>query len=243
MKKYWFMAVGLALLLLAASVVGCSAGTTVGRIDLNNQQEGIWVSGEGKVSVIPDIAILSLGVSAQATSVAEAQSQAAQAMDKVMAALTDHDVAKKDIQTRHFSIEQITRWDEKNQQEVVLGYRVTNMVTAKIREVDKAGTIIDAAASAGGNFIRINGISFSVDNPSIYYKEAREKAMADVEAKAEQLARLSGVKLGKPTYISEGTIYPVYPPVYREMAGAPTTPISPGELELTLTVQVIYEID
>jgi uncharacterized protein YggE len=241
MKKYWLAAIGLVLLLAVVSLSGCA--TTIRTIDSNSQQKGIWVSGEGKVTVTPDIATLNLGITAQAVSVAEAQSQAAEAMNRVMTALTDNGVAKKDIQTQHFSIDQVTRWDEKNQQEVVVGYRVTNMVTAKIREIDKAGSIIDAVATAGGDLTRINGISFSVDDPSPYYKEARQKAMADAKAKGEQLAELSGVKLGKPTYISEGTIYPT-PTAYKEAAGAPApTPISPGELELTLNVQVVYDID
>jgi hypothetical protein len=163
-------------------------------------------------------------------------------MDRVMTALDDNDVAEKDIQTQHFSIEQVTRWDEKNQQEVVVGYRVTNMVTAKIREIDKAGAIIDAVAAAGGDFTRINGISFSVDDPSDYYDEARQEAMSDARAKAEQLAELADVELGKPTYISEGTIYPVYQRSIYEAAAPAPTPISPGELELTHSVQVVYAI-
>jgi len=249
MKKYWLGVVGLVLVLAMVGLAGCRAGSTtvgkidLGAIDLNSQQVGIWVNGEGKVTVTPDIATLNLGISAQAASVAEAQSQAAEAMNRVMTALADNGVAKKDIQTQRFSIDQITRWDEEKQQEVVIGYRVTNMVTAKIREIDKTGSIIDAVAAAGGDFTRINGIGFSVDDPSPYYEQARQKAMADARAKAEQLASLSGVKLGKPTYISEGTIYPVYPSMYKEAAGAPApTPISPGELELTLTVQVVYAI-
>jgi uncharacterized protein YggE len=241
MKKYWLAAIGLVLVLAAVSLSGCS--TTVRTIDSNSQQEGIWVSGEGKVTVIPNIATLTLGITAQAASVAEAQSQAAEAMNGVMTALADNGVAKKDIQTQHFSIDQVTRWDENKQQEVVVGYRVTNMVTAKIREIDKAGSIIDAVAAAGGDLTRINGISFSVDDPSPYYKEAREKAMADAKAKGEQLAELSGVRLGKPSYISEGTIYPVYQRSLYEAAAPAPTPISPGELELTLTVQVVYDID
>jgi hypothetical protein len=246
MKKYWLVAISLALVLAIVGLCGCAAGsTTVGTIDLNSQQEGIWVSGEGKVTVTPDIATLSLGISAQAASVAEAQSQAAEAMNKVMAALTDNGVAKKDIQTRYFRIDQVTRWDDETNEEVVIGYRVTNMVTAKIREIDKIGPIIDAVAAAGGDFTRINSIGFSVDDPSPYYDEARQKAIADARAKAEQLAELSEVKLGKPTYISEGTIY--LPVIYKEAAApvpapAPTTPISPGEIELTLNVQVAYAI-
>jgi hypothetical protein len=105
----------------------------------------------------------------------------------------------------------------------------------------------------GGDLIRIDSINFSVDDPSIYYKEAREKAMTDAKDRAEHLAELAGLTLGKPTYISEGAQTSVYRDVYYEMA-VPTTPaspapviempaaISPGELEVSLTVQVAYSI-
>ena len=251
MKKYWLAAIGLVLVLAIVGLCGCSTGNTSSRelpselqVNLNNQQEGIWVTGRGEVTATPDIVTLSLGIEAQAASVAEAQNQAKEAMNKVMAALTDNGVAKKDIQTQYFSIQRVTKWDKEKEQEVVVGYRVTNMVTAKIRNIDKAGAIIDAVAEAGGDLTRINSISFSIDDPSPYYEEVREKAMADAKAKAKQLAELAGVTLGKPTYISESMQVP--PPIYpvrMAEAGAPIeTPISPGEMEIILTVQVTYAI-
>lgn len=249
MKKTWLVAMSLALVLAIVGLCGCGGGELPSelRLNLNSQQEGIWVSGRGEVTVTPDIATLRLGVRAQAASVAEAQSQAAEVMNEVMTALTDNGVAEKDIQTHYFSINQVTRWDRANEQEIVVGYRVTNMVTAKIREIDKTGSIIDAVAAAGGDLTRISSIGFSVDDPSGYYEEARQKAMADAKAKAEQLAELAGVRLGKPTYISEGIqVPPIYPRgVYEEAAmpaPAPPTPISPGEMELSLTLQVAYAI-
>ena len=245
MKRKWLWVLGL---MLALAVVGlCGCGTGPSSVQLSSQQEGIWVTGTGEVTVVPDIATLRLGIDAEAPTVAEAQSQAAEAMDKVMAALKDNDVDKKDIQTQYFNIRQVTRWDRIKEEEEVVGYRVTNMVTAKIREVDKAGTIIDEVAKAGGDFTRIDSISFSVDDPSAYHEEARKEAMADAKVKAEQLAKLGGVSLGKPTYISESIYMP--PPIYRgaipEAVPVPApapTPISPGELEISLTVQVAYAI-
>lgn len=240
--------ISLALVLSLVGFSGCTAGPTeFGTIDISSQQEGIWVNGEGKVVAIPNLATLYLGVEAQADTVAEAQSQAAEAMANVMTALTDNGVAEKDIQTQYFNINQVTRWDSDNNEEIVTGYRVTNMVTAKIRDMDEVGATIDAVAAAGGDLVRISNISFSVDDPTPYYEEARQKAMDDAMAKAEQLAELAGIELGKPTYISEGTIYP--PVVYRDvgMSVAPEeaypTPISPGEIELTLSVQVAYAIE
>jgi len=249
MKKNWLLGISLALVLAIVGLCGCA---TPAQVNLVTQEKGIWVTGEGEAMAVPDIATLRLGIAAQAATVAEAQSQATETMSKVMAALIDNGVAEEDIQTQYFSIRQVTKWDRETEEEVVIGYRVTNKVTAKIRVLDyesytldyKVGIIIDAVTEAGGDLTRIDGISFSVDDPSAYYEEARENAMADAQAKAEQLAELAGVTLGKPTYISEGISYPIYPRDYMyEMAGAaPETPISPGEVEISLTVQVAYAI-
>lgn len=254
MRKNWFLAAGLALVIAVVSLTGCTQeGAALGvtgsnlKVTLSNQQEGIWVSGNGKVSAVPDIAILRLGIESQESSVALAQEQANGAMNTVMSALESNGVDDKDIQTQYFNIHKVTRWDEKQGREVVIGYRVTNIVTAKIRDIDEVGAVIDAVAVAGGDLTRIDSIGFTVDDPSAYQDEAREKAMADAAAKAKQLAELAGIKLGKPTYIVENTSYPY--PVYRqdfygEVAGAPAmeTPISPGEMEISLNVQVAYEI-
>ncbi|MFC1943066.1 SIMPL domain-containing protein [Chloroflexota bacterium] len=249
MKKNWLLAIGLALVLATGGLAGCSPGNTalegVEGINVSSQQAGIWVTGQGKVMAVPDIATLRLGIEAEETSVAEAQSRAAEAMDRVMTALTKSGLAKKDIQTQYFSIHRVTKWDRVKEEETVIGYRVTNMVTAKIRDIDKAGSIIDAVAEAGGDLTRIDNISFSVDDPSDYYEEAREKAVVEAKAKAKQLAELAGVTLGKPTYISEGISYPVSQrgvAVMEEMAVAAKTTISPGEMEINLSVQVVYAI-
>lgn len=211
------------------------------------QNTGIWVTGQGEAMAVPDIAELRLGVEARADTVAEAQTQASEAMDKVVVALKDNGVAEKDIQTQRFSIYPVTRWIREKDEEEIIGYQVTNIVVAKIREMDKVGDIIDAVAEAGGDLTRIQGISFSVDDPTPYYEEARAKAVKDAKDKALQLADLTDVKLGKPTYISEGAAY--LPPtrgLYE--AGAPVpapppeTPIIPGELKIALNIQIAYAI-
>jgi uncharacterized protein YggE len=254
MKKLWLAVVGVVLILAVIGISGCSSegvklNTENGelKINLNSQQEGIWVSGTGEVMAVPDVAILSLGVEAQATSVAEAKDQAAEAMADIMEVLKNEGVDEKDIKTQYFNIQRVTRWDDQKYEETVIGYRVTNTVTAKIREVAGAGIVIDAVATAGGDYTRINSISFTVDDPSPYYEEAREKAVADAEAKAKLLAEVAGVKLGKPSYISESSYVPS--PIYRQdlveaaaEVPAPTTPITPGEMEITLTVQLAYAI-
>ncbi len=253
MKKKWLVIVGLILGMTLIGVSGCNynpadpASTSGLKVNFGSQNEGIWVNGQGEVTVDSDIALLRLGVESQETSVAEAQSKAAAAMEKLTKALKDGGVDKDDIKTQQFSIQKVSRWDRDSEKEIIIGYRVSNTVLAKIREVEKTGTIIDAAAAAGGDLTRINSISFSVDDPSEYYEEARGKAMKDAKAKAKQLAELGGVKLGKPTYISEGAFSPAPRTVFEKAAGAPAqamveTPISPGEMKISLNVQVVYAI-
>jgi uncharacterized protein YggE len=211
----------------------------------DSEQSAIWVSGSGEVTVVPDLAIVSLGVEAEAATVEGAMDEAAEAMDSVVAALRANGVAEKDIQTRWFNIYPVRRWTD-NGQETLLGYTVTNMVTVKIGDVEATGGIIDEVADAGGDLIRIEGVSFTVDDSSQYYGEARAEAVADATAKAQQLANLAGVQLGAPFYISEGG---GYTPIYRDYGfmaaegdGVPTTSISPGETEVVLTVQMAFTI-
>ncbi len=253
MKRTGLMVISAVLLLAVVGLVGCSAGgaTLSGeagnlKVSLNTQQEGIWVSGTGKVSAVPDIATLQLGIEAQEASVAEAQAQAAEAMDRVMQALTDSGVDQKDIQTQYFNIRKVTRWNDVTDEEEVIGYRVSNMVTAKLRDMGRIGSVIDTVAVAGGDLTRVNHIGFSVEDPTPYQNDAREQAMAKAKAKAGQMAELAGMKLGKPTYVTENVYVPT--PIYRQdffmekAAGAPAveTPISPGEMEISVTVQVAY---
>jgi uncharacterized protein YggE len=207
------------------------------------QNTGIWVTGQGQVSVTPDVAVLVVGVEAQALTVAEAQNSASTAMVAVTQALRNRGVADKDITTINFSIYPVMDY----RYNTVTGYHVSNMVTAKIRKISDTGPIVDAVAVAGGNLIRISSISFTVDDPSPYLKQAREKAMADASAKANQLASLSGAKLGPPTYITESVSNYLPSPVYYAQAGgvaAPnvTTPISPGQTQVSDNVQVVYSI-
>lgn len=252
-KKLW-LAIGLVLIIITLGLTGCDSLTPtissgVSSATNSQQNTGIWVSGLGEVTVTPDIATLEVGVEAQETTVAEAQDKASEAMEKMMTALTDSGVMGEDIQTRQFRIRQRTRWDDETGEEIVVGYRVTNKVMAKIRDIEKVGSIIDAVVKAGGDLIRIDDLDFSVDDPSAYYDEAREIAMADARDKAEKLADAAEVKLGAPTYISESSGFISVPMVAMSFAGGMPAPapivepsISPGEVEVSIAVQITYSI-
>lgn len=253
MKKTWWL-IPCLVVVLALSASGCeylemaSTGENSEQIIsiVPQQNTGIWVTGQGEVMAVPDIASLRLGVEARADTVAEAQAEASEAMNKVIEALKDNGVAEEDIQTQQFGIYPMTRWNERKDEEEIIGYRVTNMVVAKLREVDRVGEIIEAVAEAGGDLTRMQSISFTVGDPTPYYEEARSKAIENAKDKAAQLADLAGVELGKPTYISEGPVYrpevPRYFPEIEEEMAAPQPPISPGELKIMVSVQVVYAI-
>jgi len=227
-----------------SGVVTGSAG-----IIISQQNLGLWVSGLGKATATPDIVILTIGVESQQKTVAQAQKDAVDAMTGIMQVLKSSGIADKDIQTSQYNIQQVTKWNDKQDTYEVIGYKVSNLVNAKIRDIGKAGLIIDSAAASGGDLVRVNGISFSVDDPTPFYKIAREKAVLYAMEKAKQMAQLSGVKLGKLLSINESTEYTPqvrnnYMKFADEAAMAPSpTPISAGELEFQVNVQMVYSMD
>ena len=249
MRRKWLLIAGLVLAMGIAGLTACTAengtsGQNVASLPIYTQQQGIVVSGVGKVSAVPDLAILTLGVQAQEATVANAQSIASTAMNKIMAALTADGVAAKDVQTQVFNITQVTQYDNNTQKQVVIGYQVTNTVVAKIRDLTKVGAIIDDVATAGGDVTRINGLSFTIEDPTNYNNQARKLAMDDAKAKAAQLASGLGVGLGKANYTSESSYLPPVPVSigFEKAAGAPSTPISVGESEVSVNVQVTFAI-
>ena len=227
-----------------------SSGNSSGLITLpgviwSQQSVGLWVNGEGKVTAAPDIAMLTLGVEVQKKTLTEAQQQAATSMNAVMAVLKSNNVADADIQTQGYSITPVWQYNSTDGSQTLIGYKVDNNVVAKIRNLNNTGKIIDAAAAAAGNDIRVNGISFSIDNPAPLSKQARDLALKDAMAKAQQIAATTGVKLGNVIYITETSpVEPIITPslTVRELAPV-TTPISSGTLEITIDVQMVFNIN
>jgi uncharacterized protein YggE len=249
MRKIVPAALVLLLAALALLAAGCDTLAPPSTVDTagagtGGQNAGIWVSGEGKSTAVPDVAVLSLGVQAQENTVALAQDETSAAMSAVIAALKDGGVADSDIQTQQYYIMPIWTTSRDTGEQTLAGYRVTNTVTAKIRQVAATGDIIGAVAVAGGNYTTINGISFTVDDPVPYQRTARQAAMADAQSRAKTLADAAGVKLGAPTYINEsGGGRPVIDVPVPKAGEAPSPPpISPGEATITVDVQVVYSI-
>lgn len=252
MKKVMIIILGISMIALITGMLGCGSDETLideGAIVVNTnpQNTGIWVSADGEVMADPDLATLQLGIEAHAKTVEQAQADAAASMDAVMSALKAAGIDEKDIQTSYYSIYPNQRWDPDTEEYIVTGYRVSNMVTVKMRDLQKVGDTIDSVATAGGDLTRIQGISFSVEDPTTYQVEARKEAFDRAKAKAEQMAQLSGVTLGEVTYMTEsfGYISPIRVSMdaYAEKSmGSASTPISPGEQEITANIQLAFEI-
>jgi len=226
---------------LSFALVACSQGDTIVQTE-GATPTGISVSGTGRVSGAPDVVVLSLGVEVERSTVAAAREVAATAMRAVVESLKANGVAEKEIQTTRFSVD--AQYDYFGNRPTLRGYRVTNVVTARLHKIDAAGKAIDDAVKAGGNDAVVYGVSFTIDDPTELEAQAREEAMRQAKARAEQLARHGGVGLGSPLSISEST---AAVPVYEKGLPAPSTgeaitPIEAGELEVVITVQVLYAI-
>ena len=216
------------------------------------QDAGIWVNGVGSVSAPPDLVELNLGVTATADTVSEARQSAAEAMTAVIGYLVGSGVATSDIRTQHISIQPQYDWQERieegirRSERVLTGYQVSNTVQVLVREMDRTSELLDGAVTAGGDLIRVNGITFTIEDTSELAKQAREMAVADALVKAAELASYSGVILGPMVYLSEVSAQPVF--AERAFASvvadsSVSTPISPGEQEVRITVRAVFDID
>ncbi|MFH1381508.1 MAG: SIMPL domain-containing protein [Chloroflexota bacterium] len=247
MNKKYAIILGALVVLLLSFATGCvsssSPNATPAIPPYFSQQTGIWVDGQGKVNAVPDTAIISLGVQAQAETVTEAQTQAVSTMSAIVAALKSNGIQDKDIQTQNFSISPVAE-SKDGSAPVVVGYMVTNTATVKIRTVASTGPVIDAAAQAGGNLTRINSISFTIDDPTALQAQAQELALQDAKTKAKAIADTMGVRLGQLTYVQVSASTPFPQPIAAVPGPLPgvATPISPGELTVQVTAQTGWAI-
>lgn len=231
-----------ALSIICALACGDEGTTTI--VNSGDGISGINVSGTGTALGTPDIVLLQLGASTQASTVAAARETAARAMQAVIDSLKSNGVADKDIQTTQFSISPM--YDFSGSSRTLRGYQVSNIVSVKLRKVDTASKALDDAAAAGGNSVVINSISFSIDDPTDLQKQAREQAVAKAKARAEELAAHSNVKLGKVitlTEVDQQVVTQTGATASAPRAVDTSSPVQAGELQVTVTVNVVYAIE
>ena len=203
------------------------------------------ISASGEVTRVPDLAIISAGVQTLQPTASGAIEQNATRMERVRAALKRAGIADKDIQTSSISLNPEYRYVE-NQPPVLTGYRASNSVNVKFRDLKRTGAILDALVAEGAN--QLNGPSLTIDKPEEAYDEARIKAIAVGQRRAELYARALGKRVVRLLSISESGGYAPPPmPYARDMAmsvgqQAAKTEIDPGTQQLSVTVAMSFEL-
>ena len=201
----------------------------------------ITVTGEATVSVPPDQALIDGGVTSDARTAREASDANNAAMGKVLLALKGAGIAEKDYQTSRLSLQPQYAPNRPGGPSPVAGYRASNRISIRLRDVAKVANVIDVLVGAGAN--EFGGIHFVVSQASKLLDEAREKAIADARRKAEIYARAAGVTLGAPLSISEdGPAAPVFRGRMIGGMAASAAPVAPGEETLSVTVTVAWAI-
>ncbi|MEA2986622.1 MAG: uncharacterized protein QOD94_2876 [Alphaproteobacteria bacterium] len=201
----------------------------------------ITVTGQGEVTVTPDLAVLNGGVTTTGKTGREASEANAKLMTAVMQSLKATGIADKDIQTSRLSLMPVYDSNPKiNNERRIVGFRATNKVNIEIRNLDRISDVVDRMVVAGAN--DISDIRFTVTSPSKPLDEARAAAVADARRKAELYAQAANVKLGMPVSITEQGAAPPRPMIMMRQAEAASTPISVGDEVLRVTVNVSYEL-
>jgi len=233
----------LPLALAALLAIGCGdSGDTI--IQNAPGVSGVSAAGTGRVTGAPDVVILQLGVDVEMRSVEAARSAAANSMQAAIDALKANGVEEKDIRTIQFSVN--PQYDVVLNRQTLRGYRVSNMVSAKVRKVDTAGKIIDDVTRAAGDAAIVRSLSFTIDDPSKLQAQARELAVKQARERAEQLAKPAGVKIGRVLSITEGGGTPIVSQAQFAVAAprtGDTTPIQAGELEIVVNVNAVFAIE
>ena len=198
------------------------------------------VTGEGKVSVSPDIAVVSAGITADGVTVKAAQDQINTVIKKVSDVIKSLGVDSKDIKTTNYSIN--PKIDYQSGTQRITGYTANTTLTIQVKDLDKINQVIDVSTGNGAN--QVNGVQFDVEDRTKAENEAREKAVSDAKKKAENAAKAAGFSLGRLINYQENT---GEPPIMLQRSGALTadvaeTQVEPGSTEITVSVTLSYEV-
>jgi uncharacterized protein YggE len=231
------------LALGAVALAGCSGGnepaaaTSTGAGSTN--LPSITTRGLGTVTRTPDTVIVVIGVQTRAQSAKGALDANTGKATALIDVLKSKGVAAADLQTSQLSINPTS--DSVTGR--ITGYEVTNQVTAKLHDIGAAGGLIDVAGEAAGDAVRLQQLSFSIDDDSASRAQARANAVRQAQAHAKQMADAAGVTLGRIRSITEMPVSPPSPLGREGAAAAAPVPIEPGSQELAVMVEVVYAIE
>lgn len=200
------------------------------------------VTGQGKVTVKPDIASINVGIQSNGSSVKLVQEQINSTINKISAVIKELGIDSKDIQTQNYNINPDYDYSGGNQK--IRGYVASTNLAIKVRDIDKVNQVIDVSTENGAN--QVGGINFEVDDNSKAENEARQKAVDEAKKKAQDAAKIAGFRLGKIINYSEnfqGGIRPVYMMSSdSKLPVGSSTEVEPGSTDITVVVTLSYEL-
>ncbi|HZI95736.1 MAG TPA: SIMPL domain-containing protein [Candidatus Paceibacterota bacterium] len=224
-----------------------------------NSDRIISFSAEGKVLAKPDVAKIVFDVINQGEKADIVQKENNEKMQAVIAFVKEQKVSEDDIKTIRYSLspQYDYDWCREDQMDIysrscspkIVGYQLDQAVEVKIRDFDKINSIVGGLSEKGAN--KISNVNFEIDDPEAYRNEARIQALNKIEERAQLLSRKTSISLGKIINISEGSsIYPIYRDVKMEAMSAdssgempsPIAPIESGTEEISITLNVTYEL-
>jgi hypothetical protein len=218
----------------------------IGRAPLT--QYTITISGEGKVTAAPDVAMVSVGVQTEKKLVKDAQTENNNKMNAITKAIKDLGIEAKDIKTENYSVYPKYDYSRVTGQSNIVGYTVSQSVSVKIRDLDKVGSVLAKAGELGAN--TVGGVNFTVDDPEKLQSEARQKAIDNAKEKAGILFKNLGVTVGRIVSFDEygnRGIMPIYAKEAYGIGGGgdvaiPAPDIQPGTTEIISNVNLTFEI-
>ena len=240
----WTIALFASAAIVAAVLLGGCTTRVVTTSSASPQINTVTAQGSSSVSAIPDQAVMSFGVSAQAKDAKSALDQVSGKANKVSAAIKGAGVADKDLQTADVSVyPQYGNTPNGSGQAPIIGYQASLSVTAKVRDLASLSKVIGAASSAGVD--SINGPTFSISEDSSYREQAIAKAVADARITAAAMAKAAGKSLGDVVSVtSNGGGTPIRPLGLTDTTtgSAKSVPIQPGQLDVTADVTAVFEL-
>lgn len=210
-------------------------------------RDTITLDGEGKVTARPDVAQIQLGVVTEGLTVKDIQQKNTDKMNAIIAAIKAMDIQPADIQTQDYNLS--PKYDWTSGKQVLTGYTVTQNVMVKVRNLDKVGDVIAKAGELGAN--QVGDVSFVIDDPKALQAQARDKAIDNAKAKADELAKKLGLNVARVVSFSESNGSVVVPQPYMMMdkamaAGSNAAPVAPqieaGSQDVISNVSVTFEV-
>ena len=210
-----------------------------------DSRDTITVNGQGKVTTEPDLTIITLGVVTEGATVEDIQTQNTNKMNSIITAIKELGIADKDIQTQNFNVNPKYTWDDGDRKED--GYQINQNVEVKVRDKANVSKILSRSAELGAN--QIGGMRFVIDDNTQFEQEARKKAIADAQSKANELANSLGMTIVKVVTFSEYNSPSPAPYYARDMmatgmaeAAVPEPMIEQGSEEVISNVSVTFEV-